>query len=314
MKTKPLYIKEFSYKRIRQILTKRIYYLPLVYILINIGFMLSLVYSKKLSFNLYYPIIFVLLPYSCLFLQRIHANFFQNKDDNFNEKFLKIYFIIGYLVMIILPVLTSFFIFSNFKYGLTFDSIVILMFFSFLTSLILNNRLKYRLLIDYPNDINETILQYLLFIGIIISIIIICFPKIIISVTNMFNLDISEIGTLTNIAIAIIVLCATLSSLSFTYCTTLKNNKKNYSKMRKNGEGYFISTILSMLFLILIYVSSLITRFINLPNQFKLNLMEYIFINIYTIALIFLVILATYIFYYMIISSSSTLKILGFIK
>ena len=97
METKLIPIKEFSYKRIRQILTKRSSYLPLVYILINIGFILSLFYPEELSFNIWaYLLIFIVLPYSCLILQRIHANFFQNKDENFNEKFLKFYFIIGY--------------------------------------------------------------------------------------------------------------------------------------------------------------------------------------------------------------------------
>ena len=130
----------------------------------------------------------------------------------------------------------------------------------------------------------------------------------------MLNLNLSEIGTLTNIAIAFVVLCATLSALSFTYCTTLKSNKKNYCKMKKNGEGYFISTILSMILLILIYVSSLMSHVINLTNLFRLNLMEYLFINIYTITLIISVSLLAYAIYYIISSSFSTLKILGFIK
>lgn len=314
METKPLYIKEFSHKRIRKMLTKRLFYLPLVYILVNIGFILSLFYPKGLHFNIFvYLFIFLLLPYSCFFLQRIHANFFQNKDDNFNEKFLKIYFIIGYSVMIILPLLISFYTFVRFKYDLTFYHIIILISYSFVTSLIFNNILKYRLLIEYPENVNERILQSLLAFGIVISVFIMSFPQIIIELTNMFNLNLSELGTLTNIAIAIVVLCATLSALSFTYCSTLKNND-NYCKMKKNGEGYFISTILSMILLILIYISSLMSHVINLTNLFRLNLMEYLFINIYTITLILSISLLTYAIYYMVTSSFSTLKILGFIK
>lgn len=314
METKPLYIKEFSHKRIRKMLTKRLFYLPLVYILVNIGFILSLFYPKGVHFNIFvYLFIFLLLPYSCFFLQRIHANFFQNKDDNFNEKFLKIYFIIGYSVMIILPLLISFYTFVRFKYDLTFYHIIILISYSFVTSLIFNNILKYRLLIEYPENVNERILQSLLALGIVISVFIMSFPQIIIELTNMLNLNLSELGTLTNIAIAIVVLCATLSALSFTYCSTLKNNE-NYCKMKKNGEGYFISTILSMILLILIYISSLMSHMINLTNLFRLNLMEYLFINIYTITLIISISLLTYAIYYMATSSFSTLKILGFIK
>ena len=121
-------------------------------------------------------------------------------------------------------------------------------------------------------------------------------------------------GTLTNIAIAFVVLCATLSALSFTYCSTIKNNdNKNYCKMKKNGEGFFISTILSMISLIVIYIFSLMSHVINLTNIFRLTIIDFIFINIYAIALIFLVSLSIYVIYYMVVSSFSTLKILGLI-
>ena len=156
-------------------------------------------------------------------------------------------------------------------------------------------------------------LKILLLLGIVISVFIMSSPQIIITITNMLNLNLSEIGTLTNIAIAVVVLCATLSALSFTYCSTLKNNN-GYYEMKKNGEGYFISTILSMILLILIYISSLMSHVINLTNLFRLNLIEYFFINIYSISLIFSVSLVVYVIYYMITSSFSTLKILGFIK
>lgn len=314
METKPIYIKEFSYKRIRQIITKRLFYLPLVYIIVNIGFIISLLCPKELFFNIYvYILIFIVLPYSCFFLQRIHANFFQNKDDDFNKKFLKIYFTTGYSVMIFLPFLISFYTFVNLKYDLTYYYFIILISYSFVTSLIFNNTLKYRLLIEYPENVNEIILQILLIFGIIISVFIIISPNIIIAITNMLNLTLSEMGTLTNIAIAFVVMCATLSALSFTYCSTLKNNK-NYCKMKKNGEGYFISTILSMILLILIYISSLMSHVINLTNLFRLNLTEYLFINFYTITLIISVTLLAYVIYYMTTSSFSTLKILGLFK
>ena len=215
--------------------------------------------------------------------------------------------------MIILPVLISFFTLVGFKYGLTVYYVVILILSSFVISLILNKILKYRLLIEYPENVNELILQIMLFLGIVISVFIMSSPQIIITITNMLNLVLSEIGTLTNIAIAIVVLCATLSSLSFTYCSTLENNESS-SVMKKNGEGYFISTILSMILLILIYISSLLTRVINLTDLFRLNLIDYILLNIYTITLIISVSLLVYVIYYMVTSSFSTLKILGFIK
>ena len=215
--------------------------------------------------------------------------------------------------MIFLPLLISFYTFVCFKYDLTFNHVMILISYSFVISLIFNNNLKYRLLIEYPENVSELLLQSLLVFGIIISFFVIIYPQIIIAITNMLNLDLSEIGTLTNIAIAIVILCATLSALFFTYCSTLKNNNGS-CKMKKNGEGYFISTILSMILLILIYISSLMSHVINLTNLFRLNLIEYIFINIYTIALIVSVILLAYIIFYMITSSFSTLKILGFIK
>lgn len=315
MKIKQKFQKYFSHKNIKMILTRRRYYLPLVYILINIGFLVSLLYPKGLYLNSYlYPLIFLVLPYSCFFLQLIYDYFFKNRDAKFNKKFSKVYFIIGYSSMILLPLLLGFHTFNNFKPDLTFYYFIILISYSFVTSLIFNGQLKYRLLIKYPNNINEKILQSLLLIGILMSIFILGSPQIIISLTGTLNLNLSEIGTLTNIAIAFVVLCATLSALSFTYRGAIQKNNKNYCKIKKNGEGYFISTILSMFSLIFIYVASLMSRLINLTSLFRLNLMDYIFINIYTISLIFLVGLSIYIIYYMIVSSVSTLKILGLFK
>lgn len=315
MKLKQKFQKYFSHKNIKMILTRRRYYLPLVYILINIGFLVSLLYPKGLYLNSYlYPLIFLVLPYNCFFLQLIYDFFFKNRDDEFNKKFSKVYFIIGYSSMISLPLLLGFHTFNNFNHDLTFYYFIILISYSFVTSLIFNGQLKYRLLIKYPNNINEKILQSLLLIGILMSIFILGSPQIIISLTETLNLNLSEIGTLTNIAIAFVVLCATLSALSFTYRGTIKKNNKNYCKIKKNGEGYFISTILSMFSLIFIYVASLMSRVINLTSLFRLNLMDYVFVNIYTISLIFLVGLSIYIIYYMIVSSVSTLKILGLFK
>lgn len=310
MQIKQTLLKQFSYKGIKHILTKRLSYLPLIYILVNIGFILSLFYSTDLLLS---PWSF-LLAYSCFFLQIIYDKIFENNEDKFTKKYAIFYFIIGYSSMVALPILVSFSTFNSFKYDLTFNYFIILISYSFITSLIFNNQLKYRLLIEYPESINELILQFLLLLGIIISVFLMSSPEIIITITNMLNLNISEIGTLTNIAIAIVVLCATLSALSFTYCTTLKDNNKNYCKMKKNGEGYFISTILSMILLILIYISSLMSRITNLTSLFRLNLIEYLFINIYTITLIASVCLLVYIIYHMINSSLSTLRILGFLK
>ena len=314
MKIKQKFQKYFSHKNIKMILTRRRYYLPLVYILINIGFLVSLLYPKRLYLNSYlYPLIFLVLPYSCFFLQLIYEYFFKNRDNEFNKKFSKVYFIIGYSSMSSLPLLLGFHTFNNFNHDLTFYYFIILISYSFVTSLIFNGQLKYRLLIKYPKNINEKILQSLLIIGILMYILILWSPQIIISLTETLNLNLSEIGTLTNIAIAFVVLCATLSALSFTYMGTIKKNK-NYSKIKKNGEGYFISTILSIFSLIFIYIASLMSRVINLTSLFRLNLMDYIFVNIYTISLIFLVGLSIYIIYYMFVSSVSTLKILGLFK
>lgn len=81
--------KHFSHKTIKIILTKRRYYLPLVYILVNIGFIVSSLYPKGLYLNSYiYPLIFVVLPYTCFFLQVIYDYFFQNSDEEFKKKIL----------------------------------------------------------------------------------------------------------------------------------------------------------------------------------------------------------------------------------
>ena len=103
------------------------------------------------------------------------------------------------------------------------------------------------------------------------------------------------------------MLCATLAVLSFTY--TMVDNQEGKDKMNENGKGYFISTIISMVILLLILISSKIKP--ALINSISIeNWFNFILVNIYAISIIIIFILTIYLIYYMISCSISSLKIL----
>ena len=101
--------------KLNNIIFKNRFYIPLIYILIIIGWGLSCFFkvdSKKFSIFL---IIFtnIITPFSCLYLTIIYDKLFKNKGESFKSKYIKIYEFVGHISLIINPILISYLFFQN---------------------------------------------------------------------------------------------------------------------------------------------------------------------------------------------------------
>ena len=116
-----------------------------------------------------------------------------------------------------------------------------------------------------------------------------------------------------NISIALIMLCATLSMLSFSYYS-INDEKNKKDKIKECGESFFIATILSAFSLINLYLFSLMKpQLDNIGIVFNLMLLEkFLLLNILIIFLIIFLITMLYTLYYLIYGSISSLKVLNF--
>jgi len=70
----------------------------------------------------------------------------------------------------------------------------------------------------------------------------------------------ADTGTFITVILSLVLLCATLSLLAFTYILTL-NEGNNAKKMKKNGEYFFSATILSIISFLSLSALSLFPRF-----------------------------------------------------
>lgn len=127
---------------------------------------------------------------------------------------------------------------------------------------------------------------------------------------DIINKIIVNLTNITTISLAIIMLCATLSALTFTYYSTIEQTEK----VKINGQHYFISTILSMALTVLIFILTTIAPAIANLNMTHITLESNIILIIYTFFIIISFILLIYISYYIIVPSIKTLIILGFIQ
>lgn len=117
------------------------------------------------------------------------------------------------------------------------------------------------------------------------------------------------------ILIAIIMLGIGLSALSFSYCSILTNNEVK-ENIKKNGEGYFIASILSMFAIVFLFIASILSQHITLMPLKNLNAwnFEFILLNFYSIILIIIFSFAVYSSYCMIKCSILSLKELNAFK
>ena len=298
--------------KFQEIILKNEFYFPFVYILTIIGVILSNFY--KVSSPVYFVITIFILPYSCLYLVIIYNKFFENRSNEFTLKFIRFFKIVGVSALILNTILIGIFYFS-FQFLLTgsTSNFILMILSAFVLSLTFNNTLRKRLNIFNDEKIENMMNSEFLisFLGLVVLYLILnnsYFLELLNFILYIILLHLSDYST---ISLAIVMLCATLSVLSFTY--TMVEDQEDKDKMNENGKGYFISTILSMIILLLILISSKIKPM--LINSIAIeNLFNFILINIYAISIITIFILTIYLIYYMISCSISSLKILKFIE
>lgn len=111
------------------------------------------------------------------------------------------------------------------------------------------------------------------------------------------------------ILIAIIMLCIGLSALSFSYCSILPDDKVK-ENIKKNGEGYFIASILTMFAIVFLFIDSIISQHVNLILLKNINVwnFEFILLNLYSTILIIIFSFSVYSSYCMIKCSILSLK------
>lgn len=127
---------------------------------------------------------------------------------------------------------------------------------------------------------------------------------------KLLDYIISNLSNAFTILIAIIMLCVGLSALSFGYCSILKKGSKTRNNMKRNGEGYFIAAILSMIAIFLLFLTSIIKEYVNFMSLSNLEVMslDFIILNIYSVFVIMIFIFMIYASYCMLNCSISSLK------
>lgn len=298
--------------KFQEIILKNEFYFPFVYILTIIGVILSNFY--KVSSPVYFVITIFILPYSCLYLVIIYNKFFENRSNEFTLKFIRFFKIVGVSALILNTILIGIFYFS-FQFLLTgsTSNFILMILSAFVLSLTFNNTLRKRLNIFNDEKIENMMNSEFLisFLGLVVLYLILNNSYLLELLNFILYIILLHLSDYSTISLAIVMLCATLSVLSFTY--TMVEDQEDKDKMNENGKGYFISTILSMIILLLILISSKIKPM--LINSIAIeNLFNFILINIYAISIITIFILTIYLIYYMISCSISSLKILKFIE
>lgn len=185
--------------------------------------------------------------------------------------------------------------------------------------------------IPYPyiilNAYMFTILYYILFyyidienfnqrtIHLVIKCFIILFVILLLSSYNILDekfLDwiTRELLLIISILITIIMLCIALSTLSFNYSSIL-NDTRIEKNMKRNGETYFIASILSMFSILSFVIVLFIKHYVVLRALSDLNIisLDFIGLSVYPIFIVIAIIFAGYSIYYIIKCSYSTLNI-----
>lgn len=127
---------------------------------------------------------------------------------------------------------------------------------------------------------------------------------------KLSNYIIYNLTDVFTILIALIMLCIGLSALSFGYCSILKEGSNIRCNMKRNGEGYFIASILIMIAIFLLLITSIMKKYIlftTLPNLVILNF-DFIILNIYAVFIIIIFTFTIYASYCMLKCSILSLK------
>ena len=290
---------------ILKILKNYKYYIPLSYLLIITGIFIS----KNINIAPFKSIILILLftlSISCSILNIIFVKKISTKSTSFKEKFTKLTKIIGYISLIFIPLIASFNYYINYE---NTNSFMILFTITFAMSIYFTNIVRE---VIFPK--NNTLQSNYAFTGAIALNLILSNPKGV----ELMNTILDNILSIQSFAllIAIIMLCIALSTASFNYCSILEEKSEIRKKIKKDGENYFISSILTMISIILLCITSYIQPLFKPTTLINLDLfsMNFLFTNVYSFLLIIILSFTIYSIYCIIKSSYSILKELEFLE
>lgn len=290
---------------ILKILKNYKYYIPLSYLLIIIG----IVISKNINitpFKSIFTVLLFTLSISCSILNIIFVKIISTKSTSFKEKFTKITKIIGYISLILIPLIASFNYYIDYK---NTNSFIILFTITFAMSIYFTNIVRPEI---FPKK--GTVQSNYAFSGAIALNIILSNQKGV----ELMNTILDNILSIQSFAllIAIIMLCIALSTLSFNYCSILDKKSEIRKEIKKDGENYFLSSILTMISIILLCITSFIQPLFKQTTLNNLDVfsMNFLFTNIYSVLLIIILSFTIYSIYCIIKSSFSILKELEFFE
>ena len=106
--------------------------------------------------------------------------------------------------------------------------------------------------------------------------------------TRIFNIIMSNINNFFILSLTIVLLGATLSLVAFTYYMILDNDDASKKEMKSIGEKFFISTLFSMFFLIIVFVLAMYCTQSSILSLGNINFIEpssFIMVNIFVILL-----------------------------
>lgn len=299
------------------------YYLMLSYVLIIYGIILSHNYHPdKIKITLYYliigltfttPTLSLILNYLFQKDKTIENYYFKINifslniyskvvTKSFIQNYIKFAKSVGLISLILIPVFTGIYCFNSLSSNAsnTYPSLITI---SIIMSLFYTNTVRTHF---YKED--SVTYTYTLFGALTLNLILTNeYASYLLN--KLMEYVLSNLQDSLTILIAIIMLCVGLSALSFAYCSILpKNNTRK--KMRKNGEGYFIASILSMIAISLLFLTSILKDHIIFTPLISLNIMSinFILINFYSLGLILILSCTLYTTYLMIICSISSLR------
>lgn len=303
---------------LNHLITKYGYYLILSYILTIIG----IIISKHVTFlkpSLF--IIPIMILTSIVFLSVLIAPSFKknNKKEYFElnfykynyikplkvesiEKYILYVKIITAIILILIPIING-----SYCYAINISkspSYLKLICISFETTLIYT--------ITIRNEVfnHDSTLSSIYTVFIFIALIIMIQPEGIELLNKVLNYMIHHLTDAFTVLIAIIMLCVGLSALSFGYCSILKEDSKIRENMKDNGEGFFIASILSMIAILLLFLTSIIKQHVVFMNLTNLNIIswDFIILNIYSAFLIVIFTFTIYSIYCLLKCSILSLK------
>ncbi|WP_303295161.1 hypothetical protein [Methanobrevibacter woesei] len=249
-------------------------------------------------------ILILLLSFSVFFLTIFYEKFFQNRDKYFLNKYIKFLKIIGFLALIFLPFLIGLHVNFDTKLPVESNVFYLKVLLIFALTIVYNDNILNRLMMDYKESKSRLIFM----IGSLILLpLAVHYMDILLIVLESIIFYFSDF---LSISLSILVFCATLSLLAFTYCMVIEDKNKK-EEMLKNGEDFFVATIFSIFSLILLFLISYMQTFnvTAINSLFSINLI-FGFIFLVLICSMLYILLIT--LNYLINGIYSSLKVLNF--